>query len=1577
MFKSEDVMKKLQILFFLFGSIFLINSLAIGGTTFEVKVTANNDDAEERADGSMYRDSSDLELTKDGGYQKVGMRFVGITVPQGATITNAYIEFTVDETDAEDGTLTITGEDIDDADGFSSNDNDITDRTPTFASVEWVLSDENRWDSVGSKKQTPDIRTIIQEIVSRGGWVTGNDLVIIIEGQAERVAESKDGSTSKAPKLHIEYEVGPAAPTIALNPSSSLGASSYVGTNATSNSFEITNVGSADLNFTLTDDATWLSCSSNCSGIVAPGDSVTVGVSYNNYTLGTGTYSGRFTITDTNATNSPLEYDVILLVQEIATGSTCGDVPIYAQNLVNPAILVLLDVSSSMNAQMPVTSTDDNPTTPDLKDIVQEIIEIPAWDGSTQSMSFIITGTGERVAESYDGVSSAAPLLKVEYTLPADPTTTLTLETRVTQSNDDAEESSSGSVNLTSSDLEMVFDGSNQKIGIRFQNITIPSNATITSASIEFTVDEPDPTATTNLTITGDDTINSPVFSTTNKISTRIPTTASIPWSNLPAWTEPPSKARYVIGREVISELVEDTSISWAYGTWAFSSYSGPGSGPDTSLLPANPYGASQTALFTKIHEGVKSRNAAETVTLKATIEATATTSGTPFGPSLLATREYYAGNKADENGGIYDSTLTCQPKFLIDVTDGLGYSPHTSTTIINQYSNLLADEKISSVAVGFGLDDATQVSEMAKVANARGTEDGLYALHEVDAVTGDGLPFIAQNQEELTTALQTVTNSIKQQIFIGSSPAPSTSVDSGTFVINASFNAADWTGDLSATPYDPESGAIMMCVDSIGNQTCNQADVVGKCLDVGDPSCDVADIEIGDCLCWTASDGVPTTKNAWTVDGTVSTAGTLLLPGIAGQYVDDHTALGSYEVALDGDNYICKDIGDIIKSTPVITEAPNRPFSFDNYRFFKFSSVKDRDDMLYVGVNDGAIHAHNLKTGVEEWRFYPEALHQKLIDTDICSSGYCHEYFVDGTPVVTDIYRGTAFDNYTGPTLTQTGWRSVLTAGLGSGGDAYFALDVTSANSFIENGSDPLTSTMYLWQFSDDQLGMTQGVPVTGRIDSAAVALPQATFGGWVTLFGSGYDTGGSTFKESYLYGIDAYTSDSVWLDTASSTYFNRLKMEEDDRINYIDQFGTEFAAAQTVTGKDSGATAVISSVSDTTSTGILILSSITGTFTDGEILQVTGVDIATLSGPIHSAFFNDALSDPFVADLDFDNFADFLYIGNMYGRMYRVSSFGKDEDPVKGVLFDIDSTTATHNTPIRAGASVGYDSGPETIWVYFGTGRFESQADKFNTEQQYFVGVKDYKSSPVSNSTLTDLLERQTEAVTATFNSETKEYRVMTGHSYYYTGSSTLTVGSTMNGNSSGAIGIIESLSTLNGKKIVKFEEADFLTGGNFVMEEEIYDDSDSAIRATLHNHPWFSKLQQTAGIPSERVVARSLVVGGVVFFTSFIPDEDVCGGNGAAWLYALDYETGLPPSDAVFDINGDGVFDDNDTITHDGKKYPVAAISIGRGIPSAPVLEGDMIFVNTTDAARPGLPVNLPKLKATISAWKDGGF
>ena len=67
----------------------------------DIRVSASSDDAEERASGTMNLTSSDLELVEEKGIQTVGMRFNGLTIPPGMMITEAYIQFQVDETSSK------------------------------------------------------------------------------------------------------------------------------------------------------------------------------------------------------------------------------------------------------------------------------------------------------------------------------------------------------------------------------------------------------------------------------------------------------------------------------------------------------------------------------------------------------------------------------------------------------------------------------------------------------------------------------------------------------------------------------------------------------------------------------------------------------------------------------------------------------------------------------------------------------------------------------------------------------------------------------------------------------------------------------------------------------------------------------------------------------------------------------------------------------------------------------------------------------------------------------------------------------------------------------------------------------------------------------------------------------------------------------------------------------------------------------------------------------------------------------------------------------------------------------------
>lgn len=118
-----------------------------------------------------------------------------------------------------------------------------------------------------------------------------------------------------------------------------------------------------------------------------------------------------------------------------------------------------------------------------------------------------------------------------------------TLNRQILSSTDDAEEKFDGSfITTSSSDIEMVYDSWNsqglQKLGFRFANITIPSNATILNAYIQFTADGAS-SGSLDMTIKGEDIANSSSFSNTpNNISNRTTTTSSVLWSSIPSWAD-------------------------------------------------------------------------------------------------------------------------------------------------------------------------------------------------------------------------------------------------------------------------------------------------------------------------------------------------------------------------------------------------------------------------------------------------------------------------------------------------------------------------------------------------------------------------------------------------------------------------------------------------------------------------------------------------------------------------------------------------------------------------------------------------------------------------------------------------------------------------------------------------------------------------------------------------------------------------------------------------------------------------------------------------------------------------------
>jgi hypothetical protein len=137
------------------------------------------------------------------------MRFNGVSIPREATIVNAYLQFQVDETTSVATSLTIEGENIGDAPTFGSSKRNISSRTRTAAAVSWSPVPWTTVGEAGPDQRTPDVSSVVQEIVNGSEWSSGNSLVVIITGTGERVAEAYDGDSAGAPLLHVEYSSGP------------------------------------------------------------------------------------------------------------------------------------------------------------------------------------------------------------------------------------------------------------------------------------------------------------------------------------------------------------------------------------------------------------------------------------------------------------------------------------------------------------------------------------------------------------------------------------------------------------------------------------------------------------------------------------------------------------------------------------------------------------------------------------------------------------------------------------------------------------------------------------------------------------------------------------------------------------------------------------------------------------------------------------------------------------------------------------------------------------------------------------------------------------------------------------------------------------------------------------------------------------------------------------------------------------------------------------------------------------------------------------------------------------------------
>jgi chitodextrinase len=175
---------------------------------FRVRIAGDADDVEENlANAALDLTSSDLELIQTGSKEQlVGMRFLGIPVPAGAHIVQAYVQFTVDETGSDPTSLSLRAERAANAAPFGNGAGLPSARTQTAASAAWNPAAWTSVGAAGAAQRTPDLAGLIQEVVDQPGWSPGNALVLLVSGSGKRVAEAYDGVAAAAPELVLVYE---------------------------------------------------------------------------------------------------------------------------------------------------------------------------------------------------------------------------------------------------------------------------------------------------------------------------------------------------------------------------------------------------------------------------------------------------------------------------------------------------------------------------------------------------------------------------------------------------------------------------------------------------------------------------------------------------------------------------------------------------------------------------------------------------------------------------------------------------------------------------------------------------------------------------------------------------------------------------------------------------------------------------------------------------------------------------------------------------------------------------------------------------------------------------------------------------------------------------------------------------------------------------------------------------------------------------------------------------------------------------------------------------------------------------
>ncbi len=1103
------------------------NTNSVAGTkTYPTK--HRNDDAEQRISNNyLMLDSWDLDMFWDVNWQRsegvVGIRIPDIDVPQGATITNSKLLLQGDPNVANGlVSANIFGEDIADAPRFAnSNGLRVLDRNKTAESVSW----SNIAFPVSSNNgllESPDLSSIIEKRVQSPSWVPGNAIAFLLEndssastpgsGNNRRIIPYGYASSSNVPRLEVSYSTSSTTDKIGLR----------------FNDVRIpkgVQISKASIEFT-----------SN------------------------GSYSAETTGT--------------------IYGHDTDDAPTFSNSNANITGRTKTSASTSWNAEA-WANTGDFYQTDDIKEVIQEIVDRDGWCGGN-SLALMLEGTGMRKAISYDNSPAEAPVLKIEFdatTIPPDGGCSVAeAQATIAVSSDDVEQkTSNGNMSFTSSDLELPKDGSNEQIvGLRFRNMKIPHGATVTGAKIQFVIDEYK-TGSTSLRIDGLDTANAGNFSGADYHLQNAPkTSASVNWNNLP---EP--AVGETLDTPDLSTIVQEiiNKSGWSAGnTMAFTlshksgnytrtveSYNGePTKAPRltvTYVLDAAGGASSGQITYMTTREKLKQslldmKYKGGTPSVGALYEAAkyfksmpvkyglerglggnkheyhrvshpeSYTGGTLNRPSACTEDDPNSWDCKSENitgSPQYISPMndTCQTNHIVMLSDG---SP-TSDEAVGEVKSLIGASSCTSRGDGTcGEELAYYLKNTDQSSTVVGMQDiTTYTIgfnftsdwmRDV-AVAGGGTFYTADSSSQLVDAFNNILSEILKVDTSFVSPGATvnqfnrlTHRNDIYFSLFKPSEKPTWSGNLKQYRLEGNPSTL---VDANGNPAVD--DSTGFYRDSArsywSDSTDGSDVTKGGAANELDASNRKVYSNIGTSNELTHSSNKFHenngylsknVLGISGQSDAYYDTLVRWSRGLDADDEDNDGdtsdtrfhMGDPMHSRPVIVN-----YSTD-------------DSIVYVGTNEGFLHAIDTDDGSEVFSFIPAELLPNLEKFHSNQSSIDHPYGLDG-PIATW-------------TNEDTGKRYLFVS-MRRGGNSYYALDITNKNNpklqwIIDGDTTPGFSS----------LGQTWSKPISTKVKIGGNEKN-------VLIFSGGYDTNQDnvtvTTPDSVgnaIYMVDALTGNLIW---------------------------------------------------------------------------------------------------------------------------------------------------------------------------------------------------------------------------------------------------------------------------------------------------------------------------------------------------------------------------------------------------------------------------------------------------------------